>query len=394
MTTAQLTDEIVRQLTCPEGRAHREVFDAKIKGLYVDVQPNGRMSWRLRWYERRVGAYPKKVITLGNAHVMTVDEARQAARLALRRIMVGANPRSELLPGSGPTLATFLEQQYLPFVKTYKLSWSTDESTLRTHVTPVLGEFPMGQITVPQFAQLVQGMKDKGKAPGTVNKVLIFLRHAYKLALRWKVEGVTDNPVAEVPNLRNDYKIERYLTHAQMRALLDAVRSSDNSMLQFIIPFLIYTGARKREVLDARWADVDWIRKSWRIPKTKSGKVRHVPLSMGALDVLNKLWPEASRQQLPTSEHIFANPRSGKPYVSIYYSWHSARCQANLPELRIHDLRHSFASFLVNAGRSLYEVQELLGHASIHTTSRYAHLNQERLAQAVEVIPLEQEVSA
>lgn len=387
MTTTYLSDEIVGQLKCPDGQAHREVFDALIKGLYVDVQPNGRMSWRLRWYERIEGTYPKKVMTLGSAHVMTVDEARQAARSALRRIMVGADPRSEDLPGTGPSFASFIEEQYLPYVKTYKLSWKTDESTLRTHVIPVLGEFPLGQITVPQFARLVQGMTTQGLAPGTVNKVLIFLRYAYKLAMRWKVEGVTHNPVTEIPNLRDDYKIERYLSHEQMRDLLEAVRSSDNPMLQFIIPFLIYTGARKREVLDARWVDVDWERKSWRIPKTKSGKVRHVPLSTGALEVLNRLRPGEDREGANLQDFIFANPRTGRPYVSIYYSWHTARCQVDLADLRIHDLRHSFASFLVNAGRSLYEVQELLGHASIKTTSRYAHLSQERLAQAVEVIP-------
>lgn len=87
-------------------------------------------------------------------------------------------------------------------------------------------------------------------------------------------------------------------------------------------------------------------------------------------------------------DYIFANPRTGSPFVSIYYSWHTARKQAGLPELRVHDLRHSFASFLVNAGRSLYEVQELLGHADIRTTSRYAHLKRDRLLEAVQVIKL------
>ena len=73
--------------------------------------------------------------------------------------------------------------------------------------------------------------------------------------------------------------------------------------------------------------------------------------------------------------------------MSFYYSWDAARKRAGLPDLRVHDLRHSFASFLVNAGRSLYEVQELLGHADIRTTSRYAHLSRERLIAAVEVVP-------
>ena len=142
-------------------------------------------------------------------------------------------------------------------------------------------------------------------------------------------------------------------------------------------------------MLDARWEDVDWGQKSWRIPKTKSGKIRHVPLSTGALQLLEHL--QGLNQALPEAErsnHVFCNPRTGMPFVSFFYSWDTARKQAGLPELRVHDLRHSFASFLVNAGRSLYEVQELLGHADIRTTSRYAHLSRERLREAVESVPL------
>jgi integrase len=157
-------------------------------------------------------------------------------------------------------------------------------------------------------------------------------------------------------------------------------------MLQYIVLFLIYTGARKREALDAKWQDIDWDKKSWRIPKTKSGKVRHIPLSRGALSVLEalenlcmegKLGEHLKAYSLAdmTQRYIFANIRTGQPYVSFFYSWNAARIRAGMPDLRVHDLRHSFASFLVNAGRSLYEVQELLGHADIRTTSRYAHLS-------------------
>ena len=169
---------------------------------------------------------------------------------------------------------------------------------------------------------------------------------------------------------------------------MQEVCKSDSQMLEHIVLFLIYTGARKREVLDAKWQDTDWAQKSWRIPKTKSGKIRHIPLSTGAMQLLEKL-----SKALVTSDpsaYIFASPKTGKAYVSFYYSWDAARKRAGLPDLRVHDLRHSFASFLVNAGRSLYEVQELLGNADIRTTSRYAHLSRERLIAAVEVVPMHQ----
>jgi len=200
------------------------------------------------------------------------------------------------------------------------------------------------------------------------------------------VPGVEHNPVKEIKNLKDDNKIERYLTEQQTIELLNAVRQSESEMLQFIVLFLIYTGARKREVLDARWRDIDWAQKSWRIPKTKSGKVRHIPLSTGAMKLLEHLRLKV-RDGLLAEQAIFANPKTGEPFVSFFFSWNNARIRAGLPDLRIHDLRHSFASYLVNAGRSLYEVQELLGHADIKTTSRYAHLSRDRLVAAVEVVP-------
>jgi integrase len=201
------------------------------------------------------------------------------------------------------------------------------------------------------------------------------------------VKGVESNPVKDVKNLVDDNKIERYLTQAQMQTLMQEVSKSEIQMREHIVLFSIYTGARKREVLDAKWQDIDWALKSWRIPKTKSGKIRHIPLSTGAMQLLEKL-----RRAVVTPDplaYIFASPKTGKAYVSFYYSWDAARKRAGLPDLRVHDLRHSFASFLVNAGRSLYEVQELLGHADIRTTSRYAHLSRERLIAAVEVVPFQ-----
>lgn len=136
------------------------------------------------------------------------------------------------------------------------------------------------------------------------------------------------------------------------------------------------TGARKQEALKAAWADLDFETGFWVIPETKSGKPRPVPLSDHLLILLDTL---PSRGASPW---LFPNPKTGKPYVHIYNAWNTARKKAGLADVRMHDLRHSFASFLVNSGRSLYEVQKLLGHAHISTTERYAHLADATLASA------------
>lgn len=378
MSVQKLSDDLVATLVCPPGRAHIEIFDTLMRGLYVDVLANGRMAFRVRY--RLDGK--KRAHTLGNARLLTVAEARDLARIALRKVIAGGDPKAVDLPIDGPTIEYFYTRQYLPYVKSYKRSWDTDETMIRNHLIPALGDRAMGSLIPPDIARVVEAMRSRNYAAGTINRVLVLLRYGYTLALRWHIDGVDSNPAKELKNLREDNKIERYLTPEQTTRLLEAVRSSLNPLLADIVAFLLFTGARKREALDARWQDIDWRQKLWRIPRTKSGKVRHVPLSSGALKLLWALKEKAD----PAIAHVFANPRTGLPFVSIFYSWNTARIEAGLPELRIHDLRHSFASFLVNAGRSLYEVQELLGHADIRTTSRYAHLSRERLREAVEVV--------
>ena len=132
------------------------------------------------------------------------------------------------------------------------------------------------------------------------------------------------------------------------------------------------------ELLESKWRDFDLERRSWRIPLPKSGKARHVPLSNAALAVL---------AQLPRWEgcpYVVPNPETLKPFVNIHRSWHNARIAAGLPEVRLHDLRHSMASNMVNSGRSIYEVAKVLGHTQLKTSQRYAHLSQETLLAAVD----------
>ena len=331
---------------------------------------------------------------------MSTCEARQLAIDHIRRAKQGIDPQITQIEGLGPTIQDFFLDKYVPYVKSYKRSWDTDVSMIRNHLVTKIGGKHMGSMSPPDVAVFVETMKSEGYAPGTCNRALVLLRYGFELAIRWHTQGVKLNPVKEIKNLRDDNKIERFLSPKQAERLMVAVRQSESEMLPFIVMFLILTGARKREVLDAQWKDVDWQQKSWRIPRTKSGKVRHVPMSNGAYELLLKLKGQAYSQldfsseskdenqdELLNHAFIFANPKTGVAYNSFYYSWNAARCRAGLPEFRVHDLRHSFASFLVNAGRSLYEVQELLGHAYIRTTSRYAHLDRQRLVQAVEFIP-------
>jgi len=383
----KLTNEVIESLICPPEKKHLEVFDEVLKGFYVDVLPSGRMTYRIRYWQNS----KKCLQSIGNARTMTVEEARGLAHIAVQEIKQKTEVTKISTGPIGDTINSFLVEKYLPYVQSYKRSWKSDVSMIKTHIAPNLGRLVMCKVSAFDITNFIETMKHKNLAPGTINRALVLLRYAYKLAQRWQEPGINLNVWLSIKQLKVDNKIERYLTPKQSANLLHHVKDSLNPQLVFIVAFLIYTGARKREVLEAKWSDINFDQGSWKISKNKSNKVRHVPLSEGALETLSAVRDKSTCQhsglRVNQSDFIFANPSTGKPFSSFFYSWDKARIQAGMPYLRVHDLRHSFASFLVNAGRSIYEVKELLGHADIKTTSRYAHLSQESLKAAVSVVP-------
>lgn len=170
----------------------------------------------------------------------------------------------------------------------------------------------------------------------------------------------------------------RYVSAEEAKRLLKTAEKSSNTQLKPIIQLLLLTGARKSELLHAEWRHVDLERRTWLIPTSKTGKARRVPLSQAAIDVI---------EQLPRFEkcaHLIPNPETLKPFVSIKRAWQTARKEAKLEGLTIHDLRHSWASFAAAAGIDLYTIGKVLGHSDYKSTQRYAHLADETLLAAVE----------
>ena len=378
MPKLDLTQAFVKKTKVPESLNSIDHYDERMPGLLLKVLPSGRKTYYIRYKN------PKKVNCqrkIGNAEILSLSQARALARRKLAEVAMGEDPFKDAPLNLSPTLEAFAENDYIPYVKTYKKSWEMDISRIRNHLLPYFGTMRMKDIEKRDVVQLINDQLPDYK-PGSINRVIILLRYMFNLAIKWEVEGVFRNPTAGIPLLKENNQVERFLSAEEAKALLIAIKASKNPMLQHIVSMLILTGARKREVLDAKWEDFDMERTSWRIPNTKAGKARIVPLSDTATALLTKL------RKKKRSPYAFANPITLKPYKSIYYSWHTARKEAGLDDVRIHDLRHSFASFLVNAGRSLYEVQTLLGHTQIKTTQRYAHLSTTSLRAASNEVSL------
>jgi integrase len=223
-------------------------------------------------------------------------------------------------------------------------------------------------------------MQDNGYASGTTNRVLVLLRYIFNLAKKWSVAGVESNPAAELKTAP-DVCRERFLTSEEIERLLSALDADENQTAARAIKLLLLTGARRNEITQARWDYVDWQRKTLLVPCSKSGQPRLIQLNSAALEVLRSLTHK------PTNAFIFPSPITGRPSASLHFPWTRIRKRAGLTGFRLHDLRHSFASFLVNNGVSIYIVQGLLGHANVRATQRYAHLANETLSDAAELIP-------
>ena len=377
MTISVLTQKVVNALACDNNKRKLTIFDKGCKNLVLEVRATGRKTYFFRYQDDRgVTRQPK----LSDANSITLKQARMLCDRHRGTISMGGNPwQAKADLKRVPNLESFIYESFLPFIKTYKRSWDTDLSLIKNHIVPTFGHLYMDQLTKIQVIDFISKHLQTHK-PGSVNRVTILLRYIYNSAIRWETQGISKNPTHGIPLLEENNKLERFLTQEEAARLFMAVTHSDNPMLQYIVPMLILTGARKREVLDAKWEDFDLERSTWRIPLCKAGNARHVPLSVGAVQILTSV-PRIKDCPWP-----FANPATAKPYVSVFHSWNTARKQAGLKDVRMHDLRHSFASFLVNAGRSLYEVQKLLGHTQITTTQRYAHLSQESLLSAANVV--------
>lgn len=354
-----------------------DYFDSKQRGFLVEVRASGRKTYYQRYCDERAR---ERQFKIGRADVLTTEKARRVGQSILAKALLGDNPqarRQELR--AIPTLAEFVSDKYLPFVKTYKRSWNTDETVLRIHVLPSLGRMALDEITAEHIIALVAQMQERGYAAGTSNRVIMIVRYLYNLAAKWKVPGVASNPTRGIEMGRESER-NRFLTREEAQQLVGAIAADENRTAANAILLLMLTGARRNEVTQAKWEHVLWNERKLFVPLAKSGKPRWIALSPSALSLLQSLRQDAA------SEYIFPSAVTGRPSPSLWFPWRRIRARAGLADVRLHDLRHSFASFLVNEGVSLYVVQALLGHANARTTQRYAHLANDTLSDATIIV--------
>jgi integrase len=354
-----------------------DFFDTRQKGFLLEVRGSGGRTFYQRYVDSRGR---QRQFKIGPADVLSLNQARRKARSVLSESILGADPqarRQELR--SIPTLNQLVRDRYLPHAQASKRSWKVDETILRIHILPALGRLPLDEISNGRIAGLINDMRAEEYASATTNRVLVILRYIFNLARKWNVPGATVNPTAGLATAPEVHR-QRFLTPEETRRVIASVNAEENKLAARAIMLLLLTGARRNEVTHAKWEYVDWQRRTLLVPVSKSGRPRAVALNAAAVTLLQSL------PRTPGNEYIFPSPHTGRPCASLFYPWDRIRHRAGLTDVRLHDLRHSFASFLVNQGVSLYVVQDLLGHTQPRTTQRYAHLARQTLLDAAEVV--------
>ena len=305
---------------------------------------------------------------------------------------MATTPKGEVAPllAMGDiTLDAFVNDYVNPHNKMRKRSHGRDVQ-LYARVGAKFGKLKLSEISRREVQVFHNDLvKVERLAPATADHHVVYMRRLLNLAVQWEL--LEKNTLTNIPLLKVDNKVERYLSDEEVEKLVDVLTKDLAFGASYILMFLLSTGARLNEAMQAKWDQVDLDTGVWRIPATnskskktrsvplKSKKTRSVPLNESAIWVLKQLW---TRDVHP---FLFVNEATQKPFVTITRAWYRLRAKAGIETLRIHDLRHSFASFLVNGGRSLYEVQQILGHSDPKVTMRYAHLSTKALQEAANV---------
>ncbi len=369
---ARLTDRIIKRLT-PPAKGNRIAYDDEVRGLGLRVTAAGAKSfvfnYRIAGKERRytIGSYGRDSWTL--------THAKKRAGELRRMVDGGEDPLGQRIEArEAPTVADMcqrFEDEHLP-----KLRASTAaeyRSMTERYIKPAMGNKKVSAISFDDVDALHRRITKAGKIY-RANRTLAVLSKMFSLAIRWKWRA--DNPAKDIER-NQEIKRHRYLTGEELARLTLALAEHDDQQAANIIRLLLLTGARRGEVLAARWDQFDLEAGTWTKPgaTTKQKTEHRVPLSAHARQLLTEL--------RAYDEYVFPG-RGSDHRVDIKRNWAAICKAANITGARIHDLRHTYASVLASAGLSLPIIGALLGHTQAQTTQRYSHLFDDPLRAATE----------
>ncbi len=352
------------------------VWDSELRGFGLRVYPSGTRKYFVQ-YRTKTGR--QRRVMLGRHGSLTAEEARGTARDMLAEVHKGGDPAAEIkATREAPTmrdLATdYLERHAIPNKR--PASVRDDQYKLDRAILPRLGRVKVAAVTRREIEVLHNALRT---TPYHANRVLALLSKMFNLAVAWGWRG--DNPARGIPRFQED-RHERWLSTDELARLWAVLEQHQNRRAANAVKLMILTGARRNEVLTATWDQFDFERAVWTKPShhTKQKKTEHVPLSAQALALISAM----KQDDDPDSPYLFPGNAPDKPLTDIRDFWQRVRGEAGIEGVRLHDLRHTYASSLVSRGVSLHIVGRLLGHTQPQTTARYAHVADGALREATE----------
>lgn len=370
------------QLTVPLGKSKEEFCDTNVRGLLIQVNATGKMlpTYFLRYKRQGKTAYDR----LGTIKELTLAQAR---KLAIERKVEHAKAAKQT-PEVKPILAdltldSFWNDHFYPHIKIHLRSWKRSEQLFRIRIQPTLGAMKLKDINKREVQLFQNELAKENLSPASVDHHIKLLKRMLSACVEWGYLEV--NTLRGFRLINADNAKENYLDMDQVNRLVEVLDANSQLMPSWIIKCLVCTGMRLREVTDGRWAEVDLEAGIWRVPaersKSKMAIIKY--LSESAKHVLQQVGTRGN------SEFIFPNTQTDKPYTTITRVWYRLRKLAGIPSnVRLHDLRHTYASLLVQAGRSLYEAQRLMSHQDHRSTMRYAHLAPKTLQEAANAVSI------
>ena len=352
-------------------------WDRELTGFGVRAYPSGS-----RYYVvQSRGPEGQKRVTVGRHGVISADQARRRAAQIINRIKAGEEPVPEPLPAKlagGPTVAElaarYLEEHVL--VRCKASTARTHRQIVGKHLLPELGKLPAAAVGREHVTALHYKLRH---TPATANMVIAALSQMIKRGEDWGLIPEGGNPCRFVVKYKAR-RHERFLTEEEFRRLgrvLDELEAGGGVPVHAAaaLRLLMLTGCRCNEILTLRWEDVHLEAKELRLRDAKAGP-RAVPLSPPAVKVLAEL------PRVPGNPWVIAGRKPGVRLPNFNAYWYRARARAGLDDVRLHDLRHSFASRALALGESLPMIGKLLGHSQIQTTARYAHLARDSVRES------------
>lgn len=380
----RLTKTSVEAIT-PPAAGELLVWDSDLKGFGVRVSAAGRRTYFIYGRTKAGRQVKAKVGVHGQ---ITAEKARSNARIEIGKLTAGQDPAQERIEAKRAeakrlgalTMAELCDKYLTEYAEVHKRESSIrDDRSIAKMVKAKFGSRKVEEITHDDIASFHASLKSR---PARANRVIAMMSKMFSLAVQqWKLRP--DNPVKGVQRYQEEPR-ERYLQADELGRLSKALTDSTNATSANAVRLLLLTGARRGETLSATWEQFDrepgvWIKPS---AHTKQKKEHRVPLSPPALQLLDEMRKLNADRKPSPSPYVFPGRGRDEPLTDIKKFWASVCKTANISGVRLHDLRHTYASVLAGSGYSLPIIGALLGHTQAATTQRYSHLADNPLREA------------